>query len=113
MLVVGRRHLDKGNPSEVDVELWTTQLDDVVAYEPAEMLVVVGPASAAGASPSSSRARPGMAGRRAGGRDGGGRDRLGLDVGLGGCASEPSGTPWSRWSSSPATAAPCAAAPAR
>ena len=43
MLVVGgRRHLDKGNPSEVDVELWTTQLDDVATYEPAEMLVVVG-----------------------------------------------------------------------
>jgi glycolate oxidase FAD binding subunit len=38
----GRRHLDKGNPAEVDAELWTTQLDDIVAYEPAEMIAVVG-----------------------------------------------------------------------
>ena len=37
----GRRHLDKGNPSEVDAELWTTQLDRLVAYEPAEMIAVV------------------------------------------------------------------------
>lgn len=37
----GRQHLDKGNPSEVDAELWTTQLDRLVAYEPAEMLAVV------------------------------------------------------------------------
>lgn len=41
LVVGGRRHLDKGNPSEVDAELWTTQLDQVVAYDPAEMLVVV------------------------------------------------------------------------
>jgi glycolate dehydrogenase FAD-binding subunit len=42
MLVVGgRRHLDKGNPSEVDAELWTTQLDRLVSYEPAEMIAVV------------------------------------------------------------------------
>ncbi|MGZ8601393.1 MAG: FAD-binding oxidoreductase [Actinomycetota bacterium] len=41
LVVGGRRHLDKGNASEVDAELWTTQLDQVVAYEPAEMLVVV------------------------------------------------------------------------
>jgi glycolate oxidase FAD binding subunit len=40
-VVGGRRHLDKGNPAEVDAELWTTQLDQVVAYDPAEMLVVV------------------------------------------------------------------------
>jgi glycolate oxidase FAD binding subunit len=40
--VGGRRHLDKGNPSDVDVELWTTYLDDVVAYDPAEMLAVLG-----------------------------------------------------------------------
>jgi glycolate oxidase FAD binding subunit len=40
--VGGRRHLDKGNPCEVDAELWTTYLDDVVAYDPAEMLAVVG-----------------------------------------------------------------------
>ena len=25
--VGGRRHLDKGNPTEIDAELWTTQLD--------------------------------------------------------------------------------------
>jgi glycolate oxidase FAD binding subunit len=41
LLVGGRRHLDKGNPAEVDAELWLTQLDRVVAYEPAEMIVVV------------------------------------------------------------------------
>lgn len=42
MLVIGgRRHIDKGNPSKVDAELWTTQLDQVVAYDPAEMMVVV------------------------------------------------------------------------
>ena len=41
LVVGGRRHLDKGNPVEVDAELWTTQLDRVVAYEPAEMIAVV------------------------------------------------------------------------
>ena len=41
LIVGGRRHIDKGNPSEVDAELWTTQLDQVVAYDPAEMLAVV------------------------------------------------------------------------
>ena len=42
MLVVGgRQHVDKGNPSEIDAELWTTLLDERVAYEPAEMLCVV------------------------------------------------------------------------
>jgi glycolate oxidase FAD binding subunit len=41
LIVGGRRHLDKGNPADVDAELWTTQLDQVVAYDPAEMLVVV------------------------------------------------------------------------
>ena len=39
--VGGRRHMDRGNPTEVDAELWTTQLDQVVAYDPAEMLAVV------------------------------------------------------------------------
>jgi glycolate oxidase FAD binding subunit len=39
--VGGRQHIDKGNPCEVDVELWTTLLDGIEAYEPAEMLVVV------------------------------------------------------------------------
>jgi glycolate oxidase FAD binding subunit len=41
LIVGGRRHIDKGNPSEVDAELWTTQLDSVVSYEPAEMVAVV------------------------------------------------------------------------
>ena len=41
LVVGGRRYLDKGNPSEVAAELWTTQLDQVVAYEPEEMLAVV------------------------------------------------------------------------
>jgi glycolate oxidase FAD binding subunit len=41
LVIGGRRHVDKGNPSEVDAELWTTQLDRLIAYEPAEMIVVV------------------------------------------------------------------------
>jgi glycolate dehydrogenase FAD-binding subunit len=41
LVVGGRRHLDKGNDSEVDAELWTTQLDRLVSYEPAEMIAVV------------------------------------------------------------------------
>jgi glycolate oxidase FAD binding subunit len=41
LVVGGRTHADKGNPTEIDAELWTTLLDDVVAYEPAEMLAVV------------------------------------------------------------------------
>ena len=41
LVVGGRAHIDKGNPSEVDAELWTTQLDRVVAYDPAEMICVV------------------------------------------------------------------------
>jgi glycolate oxidase FAD binding subunit len=40
LVLGGRRHLDKGNPTDVDAELWTTQLDRLVAYEPAEMIVV-------------------------------------------------------------------------
>jgi glycolate oxidase FAD binding subunit len=40
LVLGGRRHLDKGNPTELDAELWTTQLDGLVAYEPAEMIVV-------------------------------------------------------------------------
>jgi glycolate oxidase FAD binding subunit len=39
--VGGRTHMDKGNPVEVDAELWTTGLDRGVAYDPAEMLCVV------------------------------------------------------------------------
>lgn len=41
LIVGGRTHMDRGNPSEVDAELWVTQLDQVVAYEWPEMLVVV------------------------------------------------------------------------
>jgi glycolate oxidase FAD binding subunit len=41
LVVGGRRHLDKGNPSEVDAELWTTQLDRLVSYHPPEMIAVV------------------------------------------------------------------------
>lgn len=41
LLVGGRRHIDKGNPADIDAELWTTLLDEVVAYDPAEMLAVV------------------------------------------------------------------------
>ncbi len=41
LVVGGRKHIDKGNPAEVDAELWTTQLDRLVSYEPAEMIAVV------------------------------------------------------------------------
>jgi glycolate oxidase FAD binding subunit len=41
LVVGGRRHMDKGNPSEVDAELWTTMLDRLIYYEPAEMVAVV------------------------------------------------------------------------
>jgi len=41
LVVGGRRHMDKGNPCEVDAELWTTMLDRLVYYEPAEMIAVV------------------------------------------------------------------------
>jgi glycolate dehydrogenase FAD-binding subunit len=41
LVVGGRTHVDKGEPCEVDAELWTTQLDGLVAYEPAEMIAVV------------------------------------------------------------------------
>ena len=40
LILGGRRHMDKGNPTELDAELWTTQLDRLIAYEPAEMIVV-------------------------------------------------------------------------
>jgi glycolate oxidase FAD binding subunit len=39
--VGGRTHADKGDPCEVDMELATSGLDRVVAYDPAEMLAVV------------------------------------------------------------------------
>lgn len=41
LVVGGRRHADKGESAEIDGELWTTQLDGLVAYEPAEMVAVV------------------------------------------------------------------------
>jgi glycolate dehydrogenase FAD-binding subunit len=41
LVVGGRTHVDKGEPCAVDAELWTTQLDGLVAYEPAEMIAVV------------------------------------------------------------------------
>ncbi|HEV8565281.1 MAG TPA: FAD-binding protein [Actinomycetota bacterium] len=41
LIVGGRTHIDRGNRHEVDAELWTTQLDRLVAYDPAEMIAVV------------------------------------------------------------------------
>jgi glycolate oxidase FAD binding subunit len=41
LVVGGRTHVDKGEPCDVDAELWTTQLDSLVAYEAAEMIAVV------------------------------------------------------------------------
>jgi glycolate oxidase FAD binding subunit len=41
LVVGGRTHLDKGNPSPVDAELDMTGLDRVIEHHPAEMLVVV------------------------------------------------------------------------
>jgi glycolate oxidase FAD binding subunit len=38
----GRTHRDKGNRCEIDMELETSNLDHVAAYDPAEMLAVVG-----------------------------------------------------------------------
>jgi len=40
-IVGGGTHADRGNACEVDVELSTSGLDRVVAYDPAEMLAVV------------------------------------------------------------------------
>lgn len=42
LAVGGRRHLDRGNPCQVDLELWTTQMDGVAAYEPSDMIAVIG-----------------------------------------------------------------------
>jgi glycolate oxidase FAD binding subunit len=42
LIVGGRTHADKGNPCEVDMEISTSGLDRVIAYDPAEMLAVVG-----------------------------------------------------------------------
>lgn len=40
-IVGGGTHADKGNPCEVDMDLSTSGLDRVIAYDPAEMLAVV------------------------------------------------------------------------
>lgn len=40
-IVGSRTHLDKGNPTEFDIELAMGGLDRVIAYDPAEMLAVV------------------------------------------------------------------------
>jgi glycolate oxidase FAD binding subunit len=40
LVVGGRTQMDRGNPAEVDAELWTTLLDRVIAYEPDEMIAV-------------------------------------------------------------------------
>ena len=39
--VGGRTHLARGEPTEIDAELWTVSLHRLVAYEPAEMIAVV------------------------------------------------------------------------
>ncbi|HZD79809.1 MAG TPA: FAD-binding protein [Actinomycetota bacterium] len=41
LVVGGRTHMDLGNPTEVDAELWTTQLDELIDHQPAEMIAVV------------------------------------------------------------------------
>lgn len=40
-LVGGRTHAGRTAPRAADAELWTTQLDRVIAYDPAEMIAVV------------------------------------------------------------------------
>ena len=66
LVVGGRTHMDRGNPSEVDAELWTTMMDEVVAYEPAEMLAVVEAGMRVGdLAGRARRRRAGVAGRRA------------------------------------------------
>jgi glycolate oxidase FAD binding subunit len=44
LLVGGRTHADRAPERDAppDIELWTTQLDELVAYDPAEMLAVAG-----------------------------------------------------------------------
>ncbi len=41
LIVGGRTHIDKGNPSDIQAEVWTSQLDRIIQYDPAEMLIVV------------------------------------------------------------------------
>ena len=40
-LVGGRTHAGRSEAREVDAELWTTQLDRAISYDPAEMIAVV------------------------------------------------------------------------
>jgi glycolate oxidase FAD binding subunit len=41
LIVGGRQDMGRVTPRHVDAEVWTTQLDGVIAYDPAEMLAVV------------------------------------------------------------------------
>ncbi len=41
LIVGGRQHVGRTTPRSIGAELWTTQLDRVIAYDPAEMLAVV------------------------------------------------------------------------
>jgi glycolate oxidase FAD binding subunit len=41
LIVGGRCHLDRGNPTEIDAELSTTRMNGIESFEPAEMIVVV------------------------------------------------------------------------
>ncbi len=41
LVVGGRIHMDRGDTCETDAELWTTMLDEVAAYQPAEMIAIV------------------------------------------------------------------------
>jgi glycolate oxidase FAD binding subunit len=41
LVVGGRQHMARGNSAQVDVELWTTQLDRVVAHDSQELIAVV------------------------------------------------------------------------
>jgi len=40
LIVGGRRHVDRGNPCDIDAELETTRLDRLESCEPAEMIAV-------------------------------------------------------------------------
>lgn len=41
LVVGGRRHISRRGPVDADAELWTSALDRIVAYDPAEMIAVV------------------------------------------------------------------------
>ena len=75
-LVGGRTHMDRAAIREADAELWTTQLDRAIAYDPAEMIAVVEAGMRVGELQRVlGRGRPGVAGRRAGRGDRRRRDR--------------------------------------